>query len=110
MANRVSQSSDIDAVTAAFKRVSLGAPTSRTPSGSPQLHSIPAGMAARRNKPVFKLSDITGEQEFGGGGSASAGGNGEDTTTHTEWPPRRPVVATATSTPFANFGKIVYAP
>lgn len=107
MANRVSQSPDVDAVTAAFKRASIGAPTSRTPNGSPQLHSIPAfssGMAARRNKPVFKLSDITGEQESGGGGTASAG-NGASPTTHAEWPPRRPA-----STPFSNFGKIVYAP
>ena len=105
MANRVSQSPDVDAVTAAFKRVSLGATTSRTPPGSPQLHSVPlvppVGMAARRNKPVFKLSDITGEQEFGGGSASARNGAG-----HTEWPPRRPV--TATSTPFANFGKIVY--
>lgn len=109
MANRVSQSPDVDAVSAAFKRVSLGAPTSqlRVSSSSPQIHPItvasPTGMAARRNKPLFRLSDITGEQEFGGG-SAGAG-NGVGTATHTEWPPRRPAVAT--STPFANFGKIV---
>ncbi|SRR6266404_3668579 len=112
MANRVSQSPDVDAVTAALKRVSLGAPTTsqhRIPSGSPQIHPIPAppptGMAARRNKPVFKLSDITGEQEFGGG-SAGAG-NVVGTPARPEWPPRRPAAATAT--PFANFGKIVYA-
>jgi mitogen-activated protein kinase kinase len=99
MANRASQSPDVDAVTAAFKRVSLGAPPSqfRTPSGSP------SGMAARRNKPVFKLSDITGGQDFSGGSPGA--GNGAGTASHTEWPPRRP--AAVTSTPFANFGKIV---
>lgn len=99
MANRVSQSPDVDAVTAAFKRASLGPPTSQRSS---QIHSIP-GMAARRNKPVFKLSDITGGQDFSGGSPGA--GNGAGTASHTEWPPRRP--AAATSTPFANFGKIV---
>ncbi|KAN0129289.1 Protein kinase-like domain containing protein [Lactarius tabidus] len=94
MANRVSQSPDVDAVTATFKRVSLGAPT--------RTSSIP-GMAARRNKPVFKLSDITGGQDFSGGSPGA--GNGAGTASHTEWPPRRPVAAT--STPFANFSKIV---
>lgn len=104
MANRASQSPDVDAVTAAFKRVSLGAPASQR---SPQIHSIPVGppigMAARRNKPVFKLSDITGGQDFSGGSPGA--GNGAGTASHTEWPPRRP--AAATITPFANFGKIV---
>lgn len=110
MANRVSQSPDVDAVTAALKRVSLGPPTSRSPSGSSQVHSSPVspsiGMAARRNKPLFKLSDITGGQDFGGGPAGA--GNGAGTGSHTEWPPRRP--ANATSTPFSNFGKIVYVP
>ena len=111
MANRVAQSPDVDTVTAAFKRVSLGAPTSRSPSGSPHIHSIPGtppvGMAARRNKPVFKLSDITGGQDRGGGPAGA--GSGAGTAAHSsQWPPRRPAAA-ATSTPFANFGKIVYA-
>jgi mitogen-activated protein kinase kinase len=106
MANRASQSPDVDAATAAFKRISLGAPTSqlRTRSGSPLRQSpvLSPGMAARRNKPVFKLSDITGEH---GGGDADAG-PGAAVPADNHWPSRRS--ATATSTPFANFGKIVY--
>ena len=105
MAKRVPQSTDVDSVTAAFKRVSLGAPTTqlRTHSGRPSFHS--PGMAARRNKPVFKLSDITGEQEPGGGAASASPAAGVPD--ETEWPPRRP--AAVSSTPFANFGKIVYA-
>ena len=104
MAKRVPQTPDIDCTTAAFKRVSLGAPTTqlRTPSGGPLRSS--SGMAARRNKPSFKLSDITGEQETGGG-TASAG-PAAVVPNDAEWPPRRP--AAVTNTPFANFGKIVY--
>lgn len=103
MANRVPQTPDIDCTTAAFKRVSLGAPTThlRTPSGGPLRSS--SGMAARRNKPLFKLSDITGEP---GGGTASAG-PAAVVPNDAEWPPRRP--AAVTNTPFASFGKIVYA-
>jgi len=103
MARRVPQTPDIDGATAAFKRVSLGAPTTqlRTPSGGPLRPG--SGMAARRNKPLFKLSDITGEP---GGGTASAG-PAAVVPNDAEWPPRRPVAVT--NTPFANFGKIVYA-
>lgn len=102
MAKRVPQSPDVDGATAALKRVSLGAPTTqlRTLSGRPSFLS--SGMAARRNKPLFRLSDITGEQEPGGG---AAGASPADVPDETEWPPRRP----PSSTPFANFGKIVYA-
>jgi mitogen-activated protein kinase kinase len=111
MANRASQSPDVDTATAAFKRISLGAPTSqlRTPSGGLPLRPSPVlspGMAARRNKPVFKLSDITGEQPLGGGDADA--GPGAAASADTDWPPRRSVAAT--STPFANFGKIVYVP
>ncbi|KAH9978923.1 kinase-like domain-containing protein [Lactifluus volemus] len=60
-------------------------------------------MAARRNKPVFKLSDITGEQPLGGGDADA--GPGAAVPADTDWPPRRS--AAASSTPFANFGKIV---
>jgi mitogen-activated protein kinase kinase len=105
MVKRVPQASDVDAATAAFKRISLGAPPTqlRTPSGgAPHRHGpvFPSGMAARRNKPLFKLSDITGE-------AASAG--------PVEVVPDDPASlshrsAAATDTPFANFGKIVYAP
>jgi mitogen-activated protein kinase kinase len=109
MANRASQSPDVDAATAAFKRISLGAPTSqlRTPSGGPPLRPssvLSPGMAARRNKPVFKLSDITGEL----GGDDADAGPGAAVPADTDWPPRRS--AAASSTPFANFGKIVYVP
>ena len=106
MAKRVPQTPDIDGATAAFKRVSLGAPTAhmRTPSGG-SLRPGP-GMAARRNKPLFKLSDIIGEREPGGG-PASAGPAAVVPNDAEEWPPRRP--AAVTNTPFANFGKIVYA-
>ena len=104
MAKRVPQSPDIDGATAAFKRVSLGAPTTpmRTASGGLLRPApvLPPGMAARRNKPLFKLSDITGDP---GGGAASAGPVLDDAA----WPPPRPAVVT--NTPFANFGKIVYA-
>ena len=110
MAKRVPQSPDVDDVTAALKRVSLGAPTTqlRTHSGRPSFRSgsaLSAGMAARRNKPLFKLSDITGEQESGGG--AAGAGPAVGVPDETDWPPRRP--AAVSSTPFANFGKIVYA-
>ena len=103
MANRVPQTPDIDGATAAFKRVSLGAPATqlRSPSGSPLRHG--SGMAARRNKPLFRLSDIIGERS---GGAASAG-PAAVVPNDAEWPPRRP--AAVTNTPFANFGKIVYA-
>jgi hypothetical protein len=109
MAKRVPQSADIDSATAALKRVSLGVPTTqiRTHSGRPSFRSgsaLSAGMAARRNKPLFKLSDITGEQESGGGAAGASPAVGVP---ETEWPPRRP--AAVSSTPFANFGKIVYA-
>ena len=107
MAKRVPQTPDIDGATAAFKRVSLGSPTTqlRTPSGGPGSYR-PIGMAARRNKPLFKLSDITGEQEPGGGASGAGPAPGSNQNpTGVEWPPRRPVV---TNTPFASFGKIVY--
>jgi mitogen-activated protein kinase kinase len=110
MAKRVPQSPDVDGATAAFKRVSLGAPTTqlRTHSAGPPFRSgsaFSSGMAARRNKPLFKLSDITGEQESGGG--AAGAGSAVGVPDETEWPPRRTVAVT--STPFANFGKIVYA-
>jgi hypothetical protein len=107
MAKRVPQTPDIDGATAAFKRVSLGAPTTqpRTPSGGPPRPVFSPGMAARRNKPLFKLSDITGEQEPCDSAAGADGAAGVPT--DTEWPPRRP--AAVTGTPFANFGKIVYA-
>lgn len=106
MAKRVPQSPDVDGATAAMKRVSLGAPTNqlRKQSGRPSFVLSP-GMAARRNKPLFKLSDITGEQEPGGG--AADAGSAVGVPDEAEWPPRRP--AAVSSTPFANFGKIVYA-
>jgi mitogen-activated protein kinase kinase len=108
MAKRVPQSPDVEDATAAFKRFSLGAPTTqlRTHSAGPSFRSGSAfspGMAARRNKPLFKLSDITGEQESGGG--AAGAGPAVGVPDETEWPPRRSVAVT--STPFANFGKIV---
>jgi mitogen-activated protein kinase kinase len=108
MVKRVPQSSDVDAATAAFKRISLGSsPTQlRTPSGG-ALHRhgsiLPSGMAARRNKPLFKLSDIMGES---GGGAAGAGPVAlvpDDAA----WPAR--LSPAATDTPFSNFGRIVYA-
>ena len=106
MANRASQSPDVDGATTAFKRISLGAPTSqlRTASSGPVLRSSSLhspGMAARRNKPVFKLSDITGEQDLGVRDTDS--GPGEGVTVDTQWSLRR-----SASTPFGNFGKIVY--
>jgi hypothetical protein len=106
MAKRVPQSPDVDSTTAALKRVSLGAPTGqlRKRPGRPSFVLSP-GMAARRNKPLFKLSDITGEQESGGG--AADAGPAVGVPDETEWPPRSP--AAVSSTPFANFGKIVYA-
>jgi mitogen-activated protein kinase kinase len=110
MAKRVPQTSDIDGATAAFKRVGLGAPTNqlRTYSGASSFRSgsvLSPGMAARRNKPLFKLSDITGEQELGGGAAGARPAVGVPD--ETDWPPRHP--GAVTSTPFANFGKIVYA-
>ncbi len=110
MAKRVPQSPDVDDLTAAFKRVSLGAPPTqlRTHSGGPTFRSgshLSPGMAARRNKPLFKLSDITGEQDPGGG--AAGAGAAVGVPDETEWPPRLPVAVS--STPFTNFGKIVYA-
>ncbi|KAH9954117.1 kinase-like protein [Russula dissimulans] len=60
-------------------------------------------MAARRNRPPFKLSDITGEQGLGGG-AIGAGPAQSSNQMGAEWPPRRPA---ATNTPFASFGKIV---
>lgn len=109
MAKRVPQTPDVDGASAAFKRVSLGAPTTqlRTHSAGASFRSGSAfspGMAARRNKPLFKLSDITGEQEPGGG--AAGAGPAVGVPDETERPPRRAVAVT--STPFANFGKIVY--
>ena len=110
MVKRVPQSPDVDRATAAFKRMSLGAPPTqlRTPSGG-AMHRhgpvFPSGMAARRNKPLFKLSDITGEREPGG--SAAGAGPVAFVPDDEAWPPRSP--AAATDTPFANFGKIVYA-
>jgi mitogen-activated protein kinase kinase len=111
MAKRVPQTPDIDSATAALKRVSLGAPTTqlRTLSGRPSFRSgsvLSPGMAARRNKPLFKLSDITGDSQEPGGAAAGAG-PAMSVPDGTEWPPRRP--AAVSSTPFANFGKIVYA-
>jgi mitogen-activated protein kinase kinase len=105
MAKRVPQSPDVDGATAALKRVSLGAPTSqlRKHSGRSSFVLSP-GMAARRNKPLFKLSDITGEEP---GGGAAGAGPAVGVPDETEWPPRRPEAVS--STPFANFGKIVYA-
>ncbi|KAI0305463.1 kinase-like protein [Multifurca ochricompacta] len=108
MANRVSQSPDIDGATAAFKRITLGSPSQlRIPSGGSPLRPTPnlpsSEIAARRKRPVFKLSDITGEQEPGGG--AASASSGTRVPSDIEWPPRR--LAAATGTPFANFGKIV---
>jgi mitogen-activated protein kinase kinase len=110
MVKRVPQPSDVDAATAAFKRISLGAPPTqlRTPSGgAPHRHGpvFPSGMAARRNKPLFKLSDITGERESGGG--TAGAGPVEVVPDDAAWLSHHS--AAATDTPFANFGKIVYA-
>src|ERR1700742_1056066 len=100
MAKRVPQTPDIDGATAAFKRVSLGAPTTqmRTASGTPLRPGqvISPGMAARRNKPLFKLSDITGEREPGGG--AADAGPAAVVPDDAPWPLRRPAVVA--NTPF----------
>ncbi|KAI0057958.1 kinase-like protein [Artomyces pyxidatus] len=63
-------------------------------------------MAMRRNKPGFKLSDITGEHVSGGAASAGLGAGAPTLDgPEAEWPPRpRP---TPMGTPFSNFGKIV---
>lgn len=108
MAKRVPQSPDIDSATAAMKRVSLGSTNQLRKHSGRSSFVLSPGMAARRNKPLFKLSDITGEQEPGGGGAKGAGPAVDvPNEAESEWPPRRP--AAVSSTPFSNFGKIVYA-
>ncbi|TFY65949.1 hypothetical protein EVG20_g5149 [Dentipellis fragilis] len=65
--------------------------------------------AARRNKPGFKLSDITSGSAGPSGAGLGAGApslNQDDSADprRGEWPPRRP---SAMGTPFSNFSKIV---
>lgn len=125
MANRASQSPipSMDAATSAFKRAALNDSMSSNPmfrqfpsspvppNGSPTRATPPAlrggAIGSRRNKPGFKLSDITGDSSASTAGAAGAGlGAGAPSLARNqEWPPRRPQAALGT--PFSNFGKIV---
>ncbi|KAI0041603.1 kinase-like protein [Auriscalpium vulgare] len=105
MATRASQSpsmhASVDVTSAAFKRATLN---DTAPRQTPSSSRAPA-MPGRRNKPGFKLSDITGEPSSGGAANAGLGAGApslEDGPS--QWQPRRP---SPTGTPFSNFGKIV---
>lgn len=129
MANRASKSpaQPVDQATAAFQRATLNdGPAhpvlrphnaasghmqngARPPPPSLAAKAGPGGM--KRNRPGFKLSDITGDPNGPGpsGGAAGAGlGAGAPSLAEDSpsWPPRRP--QDSFGTPFSNFGKIVY--
>ncbi|VDC06980.1 unnamed protein product [Peniophora sp. CBMAI 1063] len=104
MANRAQQppSANPDATAAALGRMQLG---DRGPASAPAVPRMPSGRPGmgglKRNKPGFKLSDITGEDNSS---AANAGLGAGAPSLNREWQPRKPVV---TGTPFANFRKIV---
>lgn len=104
MANRAQQppSANPDAAAAALGRMQLG---DRGPQSAPAVPRMPPGRPGvgglKRNKPGFKLSDITGDDTSS---AANAGlGAGAPSLARQEWQPRKPVAGT----PFANFRKIV---
>lgn len=104
MANRAQQppSANPDAAAAALGRMQLG---DRGPASAPAVPRMPPGRPGvgglKRNKPGFKLSDITGDDTSS---AANAGlGAGAPSLARQEWQPRKPVAGT----PFANFRKIV---
>lgn len=125
MANRGSPSSPagqpatnsfgLDSAAAAFARVSLS--ESAGPAGASRAHSYPlpssvvrgrgGGLAGKRPKPNFKLSDINGSGAAPsvGGGAAGAGlGAGRPSLADPAVPRRPP---SNIGSPFSNFGKIV---
>ena len=103
MANRAQQppNANPDAAAAALGRMALG---DRQPASAPAVPRLapgrPGGGGLKRNKPGFKLSDITGEDASS---AANAGLGAGAPSLAREWQPRKPV----TGTPFANFRKIV---
>ncbi|THH16236.1 hypothetical protein EW146_g4369 [Bondarzewia mesenterica] len=121
MANRASQTptQSLDSATNALKRATLNDSTSTHPMLRHYQTSIPNGGAVRapppdlrgamgrRNKPGFKLSDITGESSgpTAGATGAGLGAGAPSLANNQEWPPRRPQATLGT--PFSNFGKIV---
>jgi mitogen-activated protein kinase kinase len=122
MANRgtpsqsAANSFSVDNATDALARASLATADPTTSTTTPRAHSFPVptrgssgrvgGLAAKRPKPSFKLSDINGGDLVGGGAAGAGLGLGRpnlfDRPTN---PPRRPNSNFAS--PFSNFGKIV---
>jgi mitogen-activated protein kinase kinase len=116
MANKNSQSqatsSSIESATTAFKNVSLHEhhPSLRAANSYPLPSSAPhrggrAGLAGRRLKPGFKLSDIDGAGiPTPKGGGAGGAGLGAGRPPLASDPPKRPSTFV---TPFSSFGKVV---
>ncbi|KIM72087.1 hypothetical protein PILCRDRAFT_16448, partial [Piloderma croceum F 1598] len=110
----------MDSATEALARASLA--TADPTATTPRAHSFPVpsrgsgrgggggvgGLAAKRAKPSFKLSDINGGDIVGGGAAGAGLGLGRpnlfDRPTN---PPRRPNSNSNFASPFSNFGKIV---
>lgn len=118
MANRgPPPSNGVDGAAAAFARASLGdsAPvTARAhsypvPSVAAVSRGRGGGLAGKRARPNFKLSDINGGPPGDGGGvgggAAGAGLGAGRPSLAAESAPRRP--PSSFGSPFSNFGKIV---
>jgi mitogen-activated protein kinase kinase len=112
MANRGAQGSNsfaLDSATEAFARASLadGGPASMRAQSYPiptSINRARQGLAAKRAKPSFKLSDINGDVSVGGGAAGAGLGAGRPNLAPT--PVRRPPSSSGGS-PFSNFSKIV---
>lgn len=107
MANRAnshSASPSTDQMTQAFQRAGISEPQHPPLKATQTAPARPGGgLAARRAKPVFKVSDITGDSIGGGGASGAGLGVGRPNLAD-KFPARRPNVM---DNPFSNFGKIV---
>jgi mitogen-activated protein kinase kinase len=118
MANRgtpqTSNSFALDSATELFARASLADSSGGGPSTS-RAHSYPiipnrggrggGGLAAKRAKPSFKLSDINGDVIVGGGAAGAGLGAGRPSLAERPTAPRRN--NTNFGSPFTNFRKIV---
>jgi len=103
---------DMSGMTDAFNGARISQPSRLPSSPAPNgLRSPMGGLAAKRARPGFKLSDITGDSDgrpppIGGGGVGGAGlGPGRPSLADEPMPGGRP--PPPSGTPFSNFRKIV---
>lgn len=108
MTNRGSNQStpSVEATTAALQRTGLSEHPQFRKVNSAPVTPVAKGVAGRRARPGFKLSDIAGAG-LGGGGASGAGLGAGRPNASDEMPMRRGS-RDVMETPFSNFQTIVY--